>query len=164
MTKQIVFPACAPYSHEAMVDLMIQHPEWNHAELASYFGRSQGFMAAVLASDAFQQVLEPRRHLVLDPTLAATLDERFRALAIRSATVLQHKLEATDVNDLTVLKALEVGAKALGMGLKPKVSDEPPKLEAPATGAQAIADKIMHAMQQRKNAEAIDVEAKEIKS
>jgi stress-induced morphogen len=145
-----------------MVDLMIANPDWNHAELAAYFGRSPGFMAAVLASDAFQQVLEPRRHEVVDPTLAATLDERFRALAIRSATVLQHKLEASDVNDLTVLKALEVGAKALGMGLK-KPQEDLPQLAAPQTGAQAIADKIMQAMQARKNAEAVDVEAKEIK-
>lgn len=158
--------AKALYSHEAMVDLMIEHPEYTHAQFAQHFGRTASWFSAVLASGAFQEVLEPKRHLILDPAIAATMDERFRALAIRSSTVLQQKLDSVGVADATVLKAVELGIKALGLGVK---APELPALPPP--DAMTPAEKILAAMdardaklaEQRDAARTVDVPAREVK-
>jgi hypothetical protein len=99
-----------------------------------------------------------RKHEVADPALTATLEERFRALAMRSLEVIQQKLDAPEVNDLFVLKAAEIGVKALGLGVGPTVQVQAPA----AVGAEAVADRIMRAMAEAKartaKAAAVDVE------
>lgn len=137
--------AQAHYSHEAMVDLMVLNPQYTHAQFAAHFGRHPSWTSAVLASDAFQQALDLRRHEVLDPSLTATMEERFRALALRSVTVLQEKLNTTGVSDLVVLKAAEIGIKALGMGNAP-----PPLLPTlPSSSSETVADRLLAAMDRR---------------
>lgn len=131
-----------PYSHQSMVELMLAHPEYSHAMFANHFGRAPSWMASVLASDSFQQALEPVRHLVVDPTLTASMEERFRALALRSVTVLQDRLNSSGVSDLVVLKAAEIGVKALGMGQRPVEVAPPP----PAQATLSVAEKILAAM------------------
>jgi hypothetical protein len=155
--------AKATYSHVAMVNLMVENPTWTHTQLAAYFGRAPSWMASVLASEAFQLVLDVRRHEVSDPSLTATMEERFRALALRSVTVLQEKLNVSTVNDLVVLKAAEIGVKALGMGQKQP--DAPPPAK-PENSSQTVAEKLLQAMdardRSRSNSQAIDVEAVEV--
>lgn len=152
------------YSPEIMLQLMIDHPDWSHTQLANAFGRQPSWMSAVLASDAFQQVLDTRRHEVADPLLSATLDERFKGLAIRAATVLQEKLNSSAVNDLVVLKAAELGIKALGMGQK---QPEQPQLPGPQNSSQSVAEKLLAAMdardQERDKQRTVDVEVVEVK-
>lgn len=129
------------YSHEAMVRLMVANPSFTHAQLAGHFGRPAVWMSAVLASEAFQQVLDLQRHLVADPALTASLDERFRAVAIRSVTVLGERLNNPAVADLVVLKAAEIAVKALGVGILPApVVVEAPKQEL------SVAEKLLAAM------------------
>ena len=69
-------------------------------------------------SDAFQARLAERRGELVDPILQATLNERFRALTIRSLEVLQEKLaKPVDViSDKLALEAAALGARSLGMG------------------------------------------------
>ena len=153
------------YTPEAMVQLMVENPSWSHAMLAAAFGRQPSWTSAVLASDAFQQALDSRRHEVADPTLSATMDERFRGLAIRAATVLQEKLNSASVNDLVVLKAAELGIKALGMGNK---QPEQAQLPGPQNSSQSVADKLLAAMdardQARERERTVDVEVVEVKN
>lgn len=157
----------ARYSHEAMIQLMIDHPEWSHAQLSHFFGRPPSWMSTVLASEQFQSVLDTRRHEVADPSLTATMEERFRALALRATTVLQEKLNSPGVNDLVVLKAAEIGVKALGLGQRPV---DAPALPAPVNSSQSAAEKILAAMdaldarRQAAKDEAIDVDANEVPS
>ena len=157
--------AAQRYSHEAMVQLMVDHPEYSHAQLAHAFGRPPSWISTVLASESFQAVLDTRRHEVADPSLTATMEERFRALALRATTVLQEKLNSPGVNDLVVLKAAEIGVKALGLGQRPA---EPAALPAPVNSSQTAAEKILAAMdaldarREAAKAEAVDVEAREV--
>ena len=104
------------YTHEAMIDLIIQHPELDQNHIAAHFGYTPGWISNILASDAFQSKMAARREEVIDPELKATIEERFRALTIQSLKVLQAKLNQPSVSDTVALRAAELGAKALGIG------------------------------------------------
>lgn len=104
------------YTHEALIDLIIARPEMSQNQLAAYFGYSPGWISNILASDALQARMAQRREEIVDPELKATIEERFRALAIQSLKVLQHKLNQPTVSDNVALRAAELGAKALGIG------------------------------------------------
>lgn len=104
------------YTHEAMIDLIVGNPWISQNDLAAHFGYTPGWISTVIASDAFQEQLAKRREEVVDPGLKATIEERFRALVIRSLEVLQQKLNQPQVNDQVALRAAELGAKALGIG------------------------------------------------
>ena len=104
------------YSHDAMIDLIIQHPWLDQREIASHFGYSESWLSIVFSSDAFQAKLEKRRQEVVNPELVATLEERFRAITMRSLEVLQNKLSSPNPSDNVALRAAELGAKALGLG------------------------------------------------
>jgi hypothetical protein len=152
------------YSPELFVDIVIRNPDFSHKDLGAVFGKSASWVAAVIASAAFQEALEPRRHEVLDPSISATLNERFQALTVRALVVLNEKLDAGKaLPDLTVLKAVEVGVKALGMGQK---APEPQKSSEDAqNSSERVANKIMEAMARRAAAassNSVDVEAREI--
>jgi hypothetical protein len=153
------------YSPELMVDIIINNPDYSPQVLGNIFGRTQSWVAQVLASQSFQTALDPRRHEVLNPEYAMTLEERFRGLTIRSLTVLQEKLEAGKaLPDLTVVKIAELGIKALGMGQKVEKPTSPEDI--PQNSSEKVAERIMAAMQKRKEAErsnTVDVEAKEVK-
>lgn len=152
----------APYSHDAMIRLMIEHPDWTHEQFARAFGRRPSWFASVLASDDFQRALDPHRHLIADPSLTASLDERMRALALQSLSVLHTKLEGKEVLDLTVLKAVEIGTKALGMG---QAAALPAPVAAPV-GVESLAERLVSALEkQRRNsplraADVVDVHSR----
>ena len=85
------------------------------------------------------------------------MEERFRALAMRSASVLMQKLESGEVADITVLKAAEIGVKALGMGQK-VIQEAPPRLlEDPAR--LSVAEKLLKAMDDLDRKRTIDVKS-----
>lgn len=109
------------YTHDAMIDLIIQNPAIAQGELADIFGYTQAWVSIVKNSDAFQSRLAQRRDELVDPTIRATLQERFTAVTARSLEVLQAKLsvDPSKVPDNLVLKAVELGAKALGLGSAP---------------------------------------------
>jgi hypothetical protein len=104
------------YSHDAMIDLIIENPWVHQNELAAHFGYSPAWISTVMATDMFKARLAQRRDEVIDPALKASLEERFRAVVTKSLQVLQEKLEAPVVPDNLVLRAVELGAKALGLG------------------------------------------------
>lgn len=104
------------YTHQAMIDLMISNPWISQDQLAAHFGYTPGWVSNVLAADSFQVMLAARREEIVDPALKATMEERFRALTIRSLQRLEEKLNKPVVSDQVVLRAVELGAKALGIG------------------------------------------------
>lgn len=148
------------YHPEAMVQLILQNPSWDKAKLAKHFGKPESWFSSVLASERFQQAIEPYRANLPDPSLTATMEERVKAMAIRSMDVLLVKMDSKEASDLLVLKAAELGIKGLGMGQieKPKAS------EAPASTTESIAEKLIAALEkQRANsrlAEPIDITPK----
>lgn len=108
------------YSHQAMVDMIVANPWISQGELARNFGYTEGWVSQVIASDAFQAYLAKRKDELVDPTLRATIEERFKGLVARSLDILMQKLEggALKVSDETALKALEIASKAMGYGQK----------------------------------------------
>lgn len=119
------------YTHDALIDLIIEHPELDQNHLAAHFGYTPGWISNILAADAFQERMALRKGEIIDPVLKATIEERFRALTIRSLEVLQQKLNAATVSDNVALRAAELGAKALGVGghAVPKVTPATDRLE-----------------------------------
>jgi hypothetical protein len=104
----------AAYSHSALVDLAIANPTWKDEQFAAHFGRDVGWFHAIIASDAFQQCLDERRNQVPDPRFSGTLEERVRGVILHSIAVLSKKLQSAKVDEMTAVKAIESGSKALG--------------------------------------------------
>lgn len=104
------------YSHEAMVDLLIQNPQIKQSDLARTFGYTEGWISRVIRSDAFREQVAARKGELVDPMILQSLEERFEALAARSAEVLMEKLDLPNVSGDLALKALEVSGRALGYG------------------------------------------------
>lgn len=104
------------YSHKAMIDLIIENPYLSQNQIAEMFGFTAGWVSNVLASEAFQAAMAARREEIIDPTLKATIRERFDALVRLSLDRLQEKLAHPQVSDQVALRCAELGAKALGVG------------------------------------------------
>lgn len=104
------------YSHVDMIDYLIANPGCTQNHLAARYGYTPGWISNVMASDAWQVAMASRRAELVDPTLALAIDERFRALTDRSLTRLMEKLDQPTVSDNVVLRAVELGAKALAVG------------------------------------------------
>lgn len=113
------------YTAEAMVQLMVDHPEYSHAQFAAHFGYRASWFAGVLVSKNLQEALDPRRHEVNNPMLTGTMDDIMRALTLQAVTVLQSRLDNEKATDDLVIKALGAGVKALGMGTAGQTPAEP---------------------------------------
>lgn len=105
------------YSHDAMIDHLIENPGISQDALAAMFGYSVPWISRIINSDAFLARLSERKHDLVDPAIALTLDEKFRSLAAQSLDVIQEKLFLTKNVD-TAIKALELSTKALGYGAR----------------------------------------------
>ena len=104
------------YTHADMIDFIISNPGISQGAVAARYGYTEGWLSQVMSSDAFRNMMAERRGELVDPVLTATIEERFRGLANRSLDRLMDKLNAPVVSDQVVLKAVELGAKALGIG------------------------------------------------
>lgn len=105
------------YTHDAMIDVLLANPAISQNSLAAHFGFSVGWVSRVKNSDAFLHRLAERKRELTDPTIAAGIEEKFRALVDTSLDILQEKLSTVRSPDLA-LKALSEGSKALGYGAR----------------------------------------------
>lgn len=104
------------YTHEAMIDLIVQQPMITQGEIARHFGYTQGWVSQILRSDALRELLAARKVQVLGP-LFAEAEKRFEALAHRSIDVLMDQLDTKGSADVA-LKALDITSRAMGYGAK----------------------------------------------
>lgn len=104
------------YTHEAMIDLIIQNPAISQNQIAAAFGFTPGWISNILASDAFQAQMASRREEIIDPAIKATIEERFKSLVIQSLNILNERLAEPGVSANVAIKAAELGARALGIG------------------------------------------------
>jgi predicted transcriptional regulator len=109
------------YSHDAMIDLIIERPSISQNEIAEVFGYTPPWVSRVINSDAFQARLAERKGDIIDPLLIASVEERLRGIAQLSAVILQRELEATQ-NPKLAERMLELSTKALGFGARREVS------------------------------------------
>lgn len=82
------------YTHEAMIDLILQEPTVTPAELATLFGYSPGWISRILASDSFQARLAQRKSHLIDPLVAQSLNERLRGVAVQAVEIISEKLDS----------------------------------------------------------------------
>ena len=104
------------YTHLDMIDFILANPGADLKTLAARYGYTVGWICNVQASDAWKSAFAARRAEVVDPLLVATINERFEGITRLSLERLQQKLEQPQVSDNVVLRAVELGAKALGVG------------------------------------------------
>lgn len=134
------------YTHDAMIDLIIANPALSQNQLAAHFGYSVPWVSRVMNSDAFLARLAIRKADLVDPAIAFSIEEKFKALADKSLDVVLEKLTVTQSAELG-LKALEITAKALGYGARQQnlsvqqnfVVALPPKAVSAESWAQAHA-------------------------
>lgn len=104
------------YTHEDMIDFIIANPGVSQGQLAARYGYTQAWICQVMQSDAWQSMAAKRRTEIVDPVLLSSVNERFAAMTVRSLERLMEKLDAPQVSDNVVLKAVELGARAMGVG------------------------------------------------
>lgn len=104
------------YSHIDMIDFIIAHPACRLEDIAKRYGYTVSWICNVQASDAWKSAMAKRRSELVDPIMHATLTERFEGMTVRSVERLMEKLNAPVVSDQVVLRAVELGAKAMGIG------------------------------------------------
>jgi hypothetical protein len=103
------------YSHDAMIDLIIQEPTVTTAELGKLFNYSSAWVARVVASDAFQARLAERKEVLVDPHVAQSLNERLRGVAIHAIDLVGEKLQS-EQSASYAMDALGIASVAMGMG------------------------------------------------
>ena len=106
------------YSHEAMVDALIQNPMLKGWELAAMFGVTESWISQIKSSNAFRERLRERTSELVDPVLAATVEERFEQMVLRSQEILIEKLSepTQNIDPQLALQCAALGAKAGGYG------------------------------------------------
>jgi hypothetical protein len=100
-----------------MIDLIIAQPMWSQGQLAEHFGYTQTWISRIFNSDAFQARLALRKEDLVDPSIIASIEEKFRAVASKSLDIVLDKLTLTNNADLA-LKSLEICNKAMGFGAR----------------------------------------------
>lgn len=104
------------YSHLDMIDFMLANPGCTLAQMAARYGYSVGWICNIQASDAFKAAFAARREAIVDPVLHQSINEHFEGITRLSLQRLQEKLEQPAVSDNVVLRAVELGARAMGVG------------------------------------------------
>lgn len=148
------------YSHEDCIDFLIANPAATRREIAERYGKTETWVTLVTNSDLFRARHAARRADLIDPELAATIRDRFAAVAARGAEVLLDKLSkpADEVSDQLALGAAGLGAKAMGLG----------QPAAPAVGAgkadlEDLAGRLISFVKSTRNGEPIDVQVREVR-
>lgn len=108
------------WRHDALIDIMIAEPQLQQRELAKIFDRTEAWISTLINSDAFQARLAERREEVVNPDIAASVEERLRALADISLQRLIEKI-ATPVqvvSDQFLLDTAKMSTASLGYGAR----------------------------------------------
>jgi hypothetical protein len=106
------------YTHDAMIDAMIMNPTITNVDLGKMFGYGSTWVSRIRWSEAFQKRLRERQDELTDPELRMTVNERIRAMVVKTLDVLEYKLsqDPDEVSEFVLVKALEIGSKGLGLG------------------------------------------------
>lgn len=105
------------YTHDAMIDMLVENPQLDQRQLARCFGYTEAWVSQIINSDAFRERLAARKDAIVDPVLRMSVEERIRGLVDKSVQILLQKMnEAPTV--ATAVKVLDVGTRALGYGAR----------------------------------------------
>ena len=146
------------YTHDAVIDAIIENPSISQNNLAAIFGYTPGWISQVMSSDAFKNKLELRKEELVDPQIRLSLNERFNALVGRSLDVLQEKLMMPNPDPELALRAAALGAKALGLGA---ATQQTVIVNQPSDRLERLADRLTGLLKTKRE-EAIDVSTREL--
>ena len=146
------------YTHDAVIDAIIENPSISQNNLAAIFGYTPGWISQVMSSDAFKNKLELRKEELVDPQIRLSLNERFNALVGRSLDVLQEKLMMPNPDPELALRAAALGAKALGLGA---ATQQTVIVNQPSDRLERLADRLTGLLKTKRE-EAVDVSSREI--
>lgn len=105
------------YSHDAVIDMIIAHPQFTQGQLAGQLGYTQPWLSRVIRSDAFKERLAERKGELVDPLILQEVEQRFECLLEQSLEIIQQQLALNPSFD-KALKAADLGARAMGYGAK----------------------------------------------
>jgi hypothetical protein len=113
-------PSRLNYSHDGMIDLIVENPGISQNELAVKLGYSAPWVSTVMSTDTFKTALEKRRKELIDPVIAASIQERFEGLARRALEVIEEKLSApaSAISENFAIRSFEVASRAAGFGAR----------------------------------------------
>ena len=103
------------YTHQDMIDYMISHPGYRLGDLAVRYGYSVSWLSNISHSDAFKAAYAARHEEVVGPRMLS-IAEQFEGVTALALTRLGEELEKPAVNPNVVLRAVELGARAMGVG------------------------------------------------
>lgn len=100
------------YTHDAVIDVIIATPSISQGELARQFGFSEGWLSVMVNCDAFQERLAERKAILVDPKLAASIEDRLGGLARAALDKLLDRMS----NNLPISNGDLIAAAKLGVG------------------------------------------------
>ena len=106
------------YSHEAIVDLMLQHPNWDQNTIARYLNLTPVWLSRVIHTDAFRDYYNRRRD-EHNSNVSESVIDNMQELAIGAIKLMKSKIEnenGEEVSPRIVLETIAVASKALGYG------------------------------------------------
>lgn len=105
------------YTHDAVIDFIIENPMAGHQEIADHFGYSKVWISRLICSDAFQARLAKKKDIILN-AVTASVEERVRETTLKALDIIDDKLDATSDPKLA-MQFLTLTAKAQGYGARP---------------------------------------------
>lgn len=112
------------YTHDAMIDLIIQDPTVTNTELGALFNLSPNWISRVVASDAFQARLGERKARLIDPSLAAALNDKLQSVTLKALDIIDTALSGPDAGASYALDALGITTGIASQNVRKVKSDE----------------------------------------
>lgn len=106
------------YTHDAMIDLVLQNPMISQNEIAAHFGYTASWVSIIFNSDAFQARLAARKEEIVDPLVRGKVEEAIKGLVSRSVEILREKLDGPNQNTDLALEVFKASTKAAGYGAR----------------------------------------------
>lgn len=106
------------YTHDAMIDLVLQNPMISQNEIAAHFGYTASWVSIIFNSDAFQARLAARKEEIVDPLVRGKVEEAIKGLVSRSVEILRDKLDGPNTNTDLALEVFKASTKAAGYGAR----------------------------------------------
>lgn len=144
--------------HETLIDLMIQHPEWNNTQLAQAVGKGPVTVGYVTRSDMFRARFAERRREHSE-RISYSIIAQTQGIAQKALKQLDDKLEDNSVQKKISARDLhEIAADALDrIGLGPKPADIvlQTNVQQNNTSITVSSDALLRARQKLRNNEAV---------
>lgn len=101
------------YTHDAMIDDIVENPAIKQGEIAKKYGYSDTWVSIVVNSDAFKAKLAERKAELVDPKIRASIEDRLGGIAAKALDKIIERLD----NAASMIKTPELIAIAkLGVG------------------------------------------------